>query len=797
MKWLACLCGLLGLGMSVAQAGAALVATEEFVGPMPGWKNVKTDFGAVGDGKADDTTAVKKALDALAVYGKAKADDPHVIYFPAGTYRITEPLVLTNRMAIAVLGEDPARTKILYDGPAGQAILTCDGVSYSRFGRITWDGQGKASAAVAHQWDPVAKVGPAVTYMEHADEVFENAGKGIIGGRVAAVLNEKGEIVYYNHGMDAETLVKRCQFVRCDIGLSIESFNALDWWVWDSQFIDCVVGASNCAKGEYGGGHFHIYRSLFRGSKETDIRIGHAMYFGLRLNTSIGSRRFIETIRPTGYGKDSRFGRWNPEDKFGATLGVQGNRIIDPLDSTPIWLNQHGPLMLIDNTFVVNPDGDKPVVQVAPPTDGANCISIGNRFFGASGVTVKGTLTELDNQVSAYAKAGEKERAAPVLSPAAPLAQRRVFALTPKANAITLQQAIDEAAQLNGQKPVVYLPAGRYAIEKTVTIPANTDLQLIGDGCESVLTWEGENGGTMLKVAGPTRATLGDFQIVGIWNRKGATLGKGIVAENVDQAGGQILFDQVTACGCVNQGMLFDGLTRTRVETRGSGSGGTTDGPGLIVDGGGAKAGPTVGFFGSAGSNNKQTHVVRNGGNLVIWDTWYETAVSAKDAEPRYIHLTDRGNLTFFNGSIATLPGKEARRDLYTVDLDGFKGECTLIGAGFNTMNPQVRLAGNGAALRFLMLGSTFGETNPYFDNQATNATFAMRICQQSAEKGTKKVVPDRGNLTPEFLLEMLKPARTVLPSDWQPAPAGVTDLRLHRVSVMYKVSEGLTFRGQ
>ena len=40
----------------------------------------------------------------------------------------------------------------------------------------------------------------------------------------------------------------------------------------------------------------------------------------------------------------------------------------------------------------------------------------------------------------------------------------------------------------------------------------------------------------------------------------------------------------------------------------------------------------------------------------------------------------------------------------------------------------------------------------------------------------------------------MLKDARTVVPVAWQPAPAGVTDLRLHRVSVYVRIGEGMTF---
>jgi hypothetical protein len=65
---------------------------------------------------------------------------------------------------------------------------------------------------------------------------------------------------------------------------------------------------------------------------------------------------------------------------------------------------------------------------------------------------------------------------------------------------------------------VVHLPAGRYPVGATLTIPAGADLQFVGDGVQSLLIWEGEDNGTMLKLAGPARATLRDFRIAGIWN---------------------------------------------------------------------------------------------------------------------------------------------------------------------------------------------------------------------------------------------------------------------------------------
>ena len=154
--------------------GKPLVPSEEFVGPFANWKNVKTDFGAAGDGKADDTAAIQKALDQL-------QQKPGVLFLPAGTYRITEGLTMFSHIYVGVIGEDPATTIIQWDGGEEGVMLFCNGVRHSKFGQITWDGGGKKVTAVLHEWD--GHTPGAGTGNEYADQVPRDLAFGIRAGK--------------------------------------------------------------------------------------------------------------------------------------------------------------------------------------------------------------------------------------------------------------------------------------------------------------------------------------------------------------------------------------------------------------------------------------------------------------------------------------------------------------------------------------------------------------------------------------------------------------------------------------
>src|SRR2546421_9781665 len=101
--------------MMPAAAAARAASDEEFVGPFPSWRALRRDYGAAGDGKADDTAAIQRALDDLVKHEKAC-----VLYVPGGRYRLTHTVktvrkIHTDCMGVTLVGEDPASTTFVWD----------------------------------------------------------------------------------------------------------------------------------------------------------------------------------------------------------------------------------------------------------------------------------------------------------------------------------------------------------------------------------------------------------------------------------------------------------------------------------------------------------------------------------------------------------------------------------------------------------------------------------------------------------------------------------------------------------
>jgi polygalacturonase len=721
----------------------------EAIGPFASWVNVKIAFGAVGDGMNDDTAAIQEGLDSLR---KFNADSgPVVLYFPRGTYRITGTLTMELDSGANLVGADPATTSIVWDGPAGGTMLLTSGSFDTLFARLTWNGAGTAGIGVAQWWNYIADRGNYQGSIKHVDEVFENMGIGIYGGRLGAA---------YGQG-DSETLIERVRFVGESVaGINLGSFNALDWWIWDSQFVGCALGVTNDysvddAGPTVGAGNFMVYRSTFEGSTVADVGIGNVQWFSLHDNVSIGSRQFLFAA-PTG---------------ANAAIIVQGNTVIDTVDPTSIQVGNAGPLMLIDNRIRSRPGTTTAVVELdgagATPAQGdRDVLSYGNWYTVAEPILITTTasrlLTDGDTVVA--------PASIPSPSPAPPAVARNfnraVLEVAAGADATAIQAAIDAAAVSQSPNAVVHLPPGIYLVDKTIVVPAGVQLQIAGDAESTALYWTGTPAaGPLLMLQGPSYATVRDIALYG-------TNATAIAITHADQYGGRIFIQGSEMAAVSASGLQFtqiDAQANTGLHSL------SVAGPAHVLSTGCGGLGPIR---------------LTADGSLMVADSWYEGSLSA-------LFRGDSGTFTYLGGHIAPFssgvaPGQSP--DAPAVLLDGYSGSVSFVGAelALGSAANGIVVGANAAATNGLFLGISGNQAGYFKSATAGGDTIGLVLAKLGLSNGPVNL-PAWGRSDPGFVAGGLTQARSIV---WASTPfphtPGATDVRLFRVFTQ-NMAAGLT----
>jgi VanZ family protein len=295
---------------------------EEFSGKLSSWKNVKTDFGAVGNGVTNDAPAINAALLAMKV---SAADSFSVLYFPAGTYLINDSIYNPGNGydGMAIVGEDPANTIIKWNGAPNGTMLYLTGW-YLRVSRLTFEGNN-----IAHRG--IFKSGGFSTHNEFSDIVFKNFNTGI-GLDLSGTTQGQ-----------AENAILRCTFSNCSSGIASCNWNSLDQWVWFCLFEDCNFAINQCI------GYFQIYNNVFLRSKTYDI--GSSPYKNAIVNnTSINSKCFYA----------------------GTSAYIRGNKIYSNVDS--FYTNAGSNTVMLDNLIRTTKD------SMATSRVGTANMFIGNTF---------------------------------------------------------------------------------------------------------------------------------------------------------------------------------------------------------------------------------------------------------------------------------------------------------------------------------------------------------------------------------------------------------------------------------
>ena len=334
-RWWLLLLGLAAFPLACAvfngrqDAGGARLNPGKTIPDLPwqkrsDWVDVKTDVApaAKGDGIADDTAALQKALDG--------AKDGSVIYLPAGTYRITNTLHLKRDHLLGYLFIGHGRgTKIVWDGAEGGEMLVESGATASRYRGMIFDGRGKAAVGLHHKGDGGGG-GAFETEVGHRDMAFLN-------------FTDAG-ILAYPQPATAEVMIENCLFENCRRGIAFIGWNMYDYTIDGCEFRRCGT-AIYCDHG-----NTYVRNCHFEGSTEVDIFLHPEHGCSVRRCTSSGSGQFIQssTMAPLTI-QDCQVAGWTNTagamSLFGAPVTVFDCVFSNaPNDTPPVripWAPQH------------------------------------------------------------------------------------------------------------------------------------------------------------------------------------------------------------------------------------------------------------------------------------------------------------------------------------------------------------------------------------------------------------------------------------------------------------------------
>lgn len=444
------------------------------------WVNVKKDVrpAAFGDGVQDDTAAIQAALNRL---DNDYASRTKAVYFPPGTYRITKTLVLTKNQGTLLVGHGRT-TRIVWDGPLNQTMFLSNGVTYSRYVGLTWDGANKAAVGVDH-----ASKSYYETNIRHQDE-------GFINFRTAGIRVGYNQVV-----PTAEMMFRNCLFQKCDSGVAFLQWNDYNNDFEGCDFRDCGI-AINCQRG-----NVHVRDSHFERSRLEDISLCPHTH-SVRRCTSVGSRQFV-SVEQGGFAdqvtvQDCHVDGWT---------GTQG----------AMAFGMSGPTTIFDCSFTHAPDALAPI-RLTNPGYTKQLVTLSNNAApGAASLVDPGTNSSIMNvPAGAHGPSLDDPTKTLFISsatvPTTVLDVKTQFGA--KGDAVTDDTAAIlaaiHAAALRGGNTLVYLPAGVYNVSATLPI-IEGGYSIAGSGRRTEIQWKGSpSGGPIFSVQDAQNVSLEQMQIV-------------------------------------------------------------------------------------------------------------------------------------------------------------------------------------------------------------------------------------------------------------------------------------------
>jgi hypothetical protein len=592
--------GALGSGGDVVWSNTAYAFAVYTGGPLSDWVNVtdasKIDFSgcpfpaAPNDGH-DDTCGLQKALNLL--NNASHPDDPRVLYFPNGTYTISQTLYLEGGWGPQLIGQSAGGVVIQWDTVAGgigakdactgvvtpKVMLTADAPYHLVVSNLVFDGARAyptetyvvgfdLSACPSNPSNPSYsecnglgnpwyQLSPTKGVVDSGAGIFDSTFRNAwIGLRIS----------HFNF-QDSELSVRRSQFLNNEFGTSVEDFNALQLHFWDckwdnnraraiTNYIRNFGGTYDGAQADWAG-DFTVERGRFT-SNGQDVYYSPGGQFRVRDSWSRGSGMFI-----FGFGQVGSWVNFTTSNNY--VDDISPSKILDDYDSMPtpppcrsfvgvalergraIAIQNAGGFVMFDNKFDTPNTSDPLYDPTKEPIYGGTfsttaILGLSNRYAAAvpyeqTGVNLK--LTSI-NDLTSQTDLNLTIPALPV--PVDILAGHAVFTVTDADNAQDVINAAVTAAQSG--PTAVHFPTNQYLLTSGLTIPAvPNDLVITGSGTSTKFLWYGAGAGPMLRLGGyQAKTTVRDLSF---YATNGSSRADGIVIDDVNSAATRIFMNRV------------------------------------------------------------------------------------------------------------------------------------------------------------------------------------------------------------------------------------------------------------
>ena len=479
------------------------------------WLNVKTCStitggpNATGNGTTDDTVAIQKAIDyCVSHYGQ------YSVYFPSGTYKITQTLKIWNVSGMGLFGCG-SNTKIVWGGVTGGAMCWCNTTDNMRYIGLTWNGNSTAGCA----YEENNSSGGYGTDQRHENESFKNFTAtgtynytGVDGNPVSTTAPGVAIIgALQDAQVTGEFMIYNCAFSNCTVGVqaAYQTFQNYVWTIDGCEFETCGT-AVNFGQ----GGCFVVANTHFLNSTTLDISGGFAIR--IRHCTSTGGNMFYNEGHDGSLSEDIIQDCWIDTWKntsgavaFG-TYGV--NTVFDckftnpPAGATSAILEyQNYARSIFSNNYAPNFPGGVSIssgtyqgdYQLVPPGQGEGVLTSPKQTFLRT-ATIADSTHILDVTKAPYN--AKKDLTADATS--------------------AIQQAINAANSANNGS-IVYIPHGLYKITSTLDVSGgNYTLQGAGVGAELCNYAGGDT--TLLDVADPQGISIKALRLANLSNIPGS-----------------------------------------------------------------------------------------------------------------------------------------------------------------------------------------------------------------------------------------------------------------------------------